>query len=123
VIQPAPTFYQPNPQALIHQPRAMSVGGFTMGHSYSNNLQLPSKKKRQRKQRKQQEPRSCGRCKEWEKDEQYLSLRYQCSGKGGVGRKGCEYYTEDGQLKPCGSCGRDGCKGGTLGNTCTYRET
>jgi len=123
VIKPAPTFHQPNPQAFIHQPRTMSVGGFTMGHSNSNNLQLPSKKKRQRKRRKQQEPRSCGRCKEWEKDEQYLSLRYQCSGKGGVGRKGCEYYTEDGQPKPCGLCGRDGCKGGTLGKTCTYRET
>lgn len=119
VIQPAPTFYQPNPQAFIHQPRAMSVGGFTIGSSTTEcervELELPRQSKRK--------PRSCGLCRDLETDPRYLHRKLNCRGQGRAGRAGCEYFdVKTNEPRSCGKCGNNGyiCKGGVLGNNCMY---
>ena len=117
MIQPAPIFHQPDHRAIIHQPRAMTVGGFTIGSSTSEceRVELPRPSKRK--------PRSCGLCRDLETDPRYLHHKLNCRGQGRAGRAGCEYFNvKTNEPRSCGKCGSNGyiCKGGVLGNNCMY---
>ena len=100
-IAPYPMFCAPAPQAMLHSFQQMIVGGVSIGNDSAMTVRVDSGTKQKRgggrpKGSKNKNPKPCGRCQHY--NGRYL---FECRGRGKPGRNGCEYFFEDGRMKPC----------------------
>lgn len=101
-IAPYQMFCAPAPQAIVHSFQQMIVGGVSIGNDLATTLRVDSGTKQKRggrgrpKGSKNKNPKPCGRCQHY--NGRYL---FECRGRGKPGRNGCEYFFEDGRMKPC----------------------
>ena len=120
-IAPHPMVRAPLPQAMVHSLQQMIVGGVPIVPIGTSSAMAGMKRSRggrpkgSKTQKHNSEGRRCGRCMQYNGDNQL-----KCPGRGGTGREGCKYFFENGSMKPCSKCNHTICKGGENGNSCDY---